>query len=226
MLSQKIDFDISCKLSSFHGDNLHKMKQKFNRLFSGKNKVVVSPAEYAQRVVNVNEVFISWPRSSKLTRSLVNISLKLWSLNMAYMLISLLKKKMWVAFAFANYKSYSYLFSKKTCELDIILTSTVKILTINKLVKLTMFWTIGPWYLLKTKKKATSSIWVALVFSVVMDRSHHWMGNQNQELLWRQWVKTVVPCIKKKVKQNRMVITELEAYRYIYNRIISLHFRA
>ena len=36
--------------------------------------------------------FRSWPSCSKLTMSLVNVSLKLWSLNMAYMLIFLLKK--------------------------------------------------------------------------------------------------------------------------------------
>ena len=43
-------------------------------------------------------------------------------------------------------KSYSYFFSKNTCELDIILTRTVNILTTNKLVTLTMLWTTGPWY--------------------------------------------------------------------------------
>ena len=34
--------------------------------------------------------------------------------------------------------------SKNTCELDIVLTSTVNILTTNELVKLTMLWTTGP----------------------------------------------------------------------------------
>ena len=48
---------------------------------------------------------------------------------------------MWVAFA----KATRIFFSKKSCELDIVLTRTVKILTINKLIKLTMFWTTGPW---------------------------------------------------------------------------------
>ena len=41
------------------------------------------------------------PSCSKLTMSLVNVSLKIWSLSMAHMLIFLLKK-MWVAFAFAK----------------------------------------------------------------------------------------------------------------------------
>ena len=49
---------------------------------------------------------------------------------------------MWVAFAFA--KATHIFFSKNTCELDIVLTRTVNILTTNDLVKLTMFWTTGP----------------------------------------------------------------------------------
>ena len=63
--------------------------------------------------------------------SLVNVSLKLSSLNMAYMLIFLLKK---CVFA----KAIHMFFSKNTCELDIVLTRTVNILTTNKLIKLTM----------------------------------------------------------------------------------------
>ena len=35
-------------------------------------------------------------------------------------------------------------FNKKTCELDIVLTRTVYILTTKELVKLTMLWTTGP----------------------------------------------------------------------------------
>ena len=45
----------------------------------------------------------SWSSCSKLTMSLVNLSLKLWSLNMAYALIFLLKKIV---------SSYSHFFSK------------------------------------------------------------------------------------------------------------------
>ena len=41
-------------------------------------------------------------------------------------------------------KSYPHFFSKNTCELDIVLTRTVTILTTNKLVKLTMLWRTGP----------------------------------------------------------------------------------
>ena len=52
---------------------------------------------------------------------------------------------MWVAFAFA--KTTHIFFSKNTCELDIVLTRTVNILTTNELVKLTMLWTTGPWIL-------------------------------------------------------------------------------
>ena len=50
---------------------------------------------------------------------------------------------MWVAFAFA--KSTHILICKNTCELDIVFTRTVNILTHNKLVKLTALWTTtGP----------------------------------------------------------------------------------
>ena len=79
------------------------------------------------------------PSCSKLTMSLVNVSLKLWSLHMAYMLIFLLKKCS---------KSYSLFFSKNICEFDIVLTRAVNILTTNEPVKLTRLWTTGPWYLL------------------------------------------------------------------------------
>ena len=41
----------------------------------------------------------------------------------------------------------SHFFSKTTCKLGIILTRTVNILTSDELVKLTMLWTTGPWYL-------------------------------------------------------------------------------
>ena len=51
----------------------------------------------------------SGPTCSKLTMFLVNVLLKFWSWNMAYMLIFLLKK-MWVAFAFAK---ATHIFSAK-----------------------------------------------------------------------------------------------------------------
>ena len=53
-------------------------------------------------------------------------------------------EKMWIAFAFA--KATHIFSSKNTCELDIVLTKTVNILTTNGLVKLTMLWTAGPRY--------------------------------------------------------------------------------
>ena len=49
--------------------------------------------------------------------------------------------------SFCICKSYSHFFSKNTCELIIVLTRTVNILTTNELVKLTMLWTTGPWCL-------------------------------------------------------------------------------
>ena len=59
---------------------------------------------------------------------------------MAYTLIFLLKKKV---------KSYSHFFSKNTCELDIVHTRTVNILTTYELVKLTTLGKIGPFLLQK-----------------------------------------------------------------------------
>ena len=49
-------------------------------------------------------------------------------------------EKMWVAFA----KATRIFFSKNICELNIVLTRTVNILTTNQLIKLTMLWTTGP----------------------------------------------------------------------------------
>ena len=81
---------------------------------------------------NVKKINQNRARCSELTMSLVNILLKLRSLNMAYMLIFLLKN----VSSFCICKSYSHFSSKNTCELDIVFSRTVYILT--KLVKLTM----------------------------------------------------------------------------------------
>ena len=51
-------------------------------------------------------------------------------------------EKMWVAFAFA--KATHIFCNKNACELDIVLTRTLNILTTNKLVKLMMLWTTKP----------------------------------------------------------------------------------
>ena len=50
-----------------------------------------------------------------------------------------------------SFCSYSYFFSKNTCESDIVLTRTVNILTTYQLVKLTMLRTTGPWILHKLR---------------------------------------------------------------------------
>ena len=50
--------------------------------------------------------------------------------------------------SFCICESYSHFFSKNTCEFDIVLTRTVKILTINELIKLTCFEQLGPVVLL------------------------------------------------------------------------------
>ena len=64
--------------------------------------------------------------------SLVKVSLKLVSLNMAYTLIFLLKK----CEQLLRLQKLLTLFQKNTCEFDIVLTRTVNILTTNELVKL------------------------------------------------------------------------------------------
>ena len=55
--------------------------------------------------------------------------------------------------SFCICKSYSHFFSKNTCELYIVLTRTILILTTNELVKLTMLWTIGPWYIIQRSRQ-------------------------------------------------------------------------
>ena len=74
--------------------------------------------------VNMVCVYLAYPgpSCSKLTMSLVNVLLKLWSSNMAYMLIFFAEENV---SSFCICKSYSHFFSKNTCELDIVLTRTV-----------------------------------------------------------------------------------------------------
>ena len=84
---------------------------------------------------------ISGPSWSKLTMSLVNILLKLIIKYGILVYANIFAEKNVSSFC----KSYSHFFSKNTCELAIILIRTVNILTTNKLVKLTMLWTTGPW---------------------------------------------------------------------------------
>ena len=65
---------------------------------------------------------------------------------------------MWVAFAFAkaNTKATNIFFQQKnTCELDIILTRAVNILTTNELVQLKMLWTTASWFL----HENVSAVW-------------------------------------------------------------------
>ena len=84
------------------------------------------------------------PSCSKLTMSLVNVLLKLWSWKYGIYAIIFAEKNM---SSFCICKSYSHFFNKNICELDIVLTRTVNISTTNELVKLTMLWTTGPWSL-------------------------------------------------------------------------------
>ena len=59
-------------------------------------------------------------------------------------------------------KSYSHFFSKNICELDIVLTRTVNILTTNELVKLKTLWTTGP----STEFLFWASSWLPFIDSI------------------------------------------------------------
>ena len=86
--------------------------------------------------------------------SLVNVSLKLWSLKYG-IYANIFAEKNVSSFCicksyshfFSKCKSYShfFFFSKNTGEWDIVPTRTFNILTTNELVKLTMLWTTWPW---------------------------------------------------------------------------------
>ena len=83
-------------------------------------------------------VYIFWAQVFKTIDVVSYISLKLCSLNIAYTLIFWLKNV-------SSFYSHFFFQQKRTCELDIVLTRTVNILTTNELVKLTMLWTTGTW---------------------------------------------------------------------------------
>ena len=84
------------------------------------------------------------PSFSKLTMSLVNVSLSFIVKYGMYAII--FAEKMWVAFAFA--KVTHFFFSKNTRELEIMyLIEQLTFLTTNEFVKLTMLDQLGPGYL-------------------------------------------------------------------------------
>ena len=100
--------------------------------------------------------FTSGSICSKLTMSLV--SLKFWSLDMAYTLIFLLKNA-------STFCICSHFFNKKYLWIRYLLTRTVNILTTNELVKLTMLWTTGPrLLLLLTVLRQFSLCWLLVVW--------------------------------------------------------------
>ena len=93
-------------------------------------------------VVQLVVFFSLRPSCSKLTMALVNASLKLWSLNMAYMPLFFLKN---VSSLCSRKRDSHFFFSQTICELDIVLTRTVKILITKELFKLTVLLTTGPY---------------------------------------------------------------------------------
>ena len=71
-------------------------------------------------------------------------------------------------------------FSKNNCESDIVLTRTVQILTTDKLVKLAMLWTTGPWtkcnaisYENTQKSFETLSIYIFKIFFHILNEPVH-----------------------------------------------------
>ena len=88
---------------------------------------------------------------------------------------------MWVAFAFA--KATHIFFSKNTCELDIVLTRTVNILTTNEFVKLTMLWTFGP-RTLKTYCVSSVNLILSRLNKTVSVLYHIDFANQNVLMLY------------------------------------------
>ena len=126
---------------------------------------------------------------------------------MAYMLIFLLKK-MWVSFCIC--KSYSHFFSKNNCELDIVLTRTVNILTTNKLVKLTMLWTTGPWY-----REVNFFTWRScyIATKIASMRQFQWVSTRyiliyKQKLFWPQLSISsfVITHIKNQTKWQKIML--------------------
>ena len=128
--------------------------------------------------------------------SLVNISFKLWSLNMQYTLVVLLKN-MWVALL--HLQKLLTFFSKNTCELDIVLTRTVNILTTNKLTEQMVLWITGPWYF---------SYYSIQTFVVVLIRSAlHWDPCLEFLVLWDyEWT------AKTLIRQYRLVCVLADIY--------------
>ena len=109
--------------------------------------------------------------------------------------------------SFCICKSYSHFFSKYTCKLDFVLTITVNILTTNKLVKLTMLWTTGPW---KThfatiepqRQKPYLQTWapsegsdqpahfpnlIRIFTGRILDRQRYKVSSCGQRRLWSDW---------------------------------------
>ena len=86
---------------------------------------------FGDKYIFLRHLNISGPSCSKLTMSLVNILLKLIIKYGIY-------DNMFAEKNVSSFCSYSQFFSKNTCELDIVFTRTVNILTTNELVKLTM----------------------------------------------------------------------------------------
>ena len=92
-------------------------------------------------------------------------------------------EKMWEAFAKAT-----HIFSAKNmCELDIVLTRTVNILTTDKLFKLMMLWTIGPWFSFFSKicvSKVTYRFYLDSSIVSWISGITEWCGRDVKHFFW------------------------------------------
>ena len=143
---------------------------------------------------NLTTLSLSWPSCLKLTMSLVKSIVK--TLTIKYgIYANIFAEKKWVAFALA--KATHNCFSKKNiCELDIVLTRTVIILTTNELVKLTTFWTSEPRFLTTEKHQWLKHWWLVYRgwFELVFESLGNYFGisKRNKYLRIFYWTKDIL----------------------------------
>ena len=108
--------------------------------------------------------------------------------------------------------------SKNTCELDIVLTRTVNILTTNELVKLKMLWTTGPWLLL------LSGAINLLSTCILMSTNVPYYLGQVKNMCVSQWFiynfipmcpRTRLGCIKWVLPENHCIHYRIFHYNFV-----------
>ena len=128
---------------------------------------------------------------------------------------------MWVAFAFA--KATHIFFSKNTCELDIVLTRTVNILTTNELVKLMTLWTTEPSLSIRHCKKVQTEWQTVQILIKPLLRNSFDLGQNCLLSTSIQIFRTNGPCHAKRVF-GHMRTAKAQTSLLFSNRIIG-HYR-